>query len=178
MCSTVQTIDEKLVLYRIPQTGVGDSDTCRKGRNRSRRSPRKNGGENRSCGSRGENSGMEAARLGAGPSRRSARQGHFRGEAEVALNVFFDSSALAKRYINEKGSDRVQVFCFSVGRIGDLCSGNRLRSLPPAPRTQTIHQRASNDLNGAQRLNGLNDLNGLRHVIGARHRFLRGRFLL
>jgi PIN domain nuclease of toxin-antitoxin system len=60
---------------------------------------------------------MEAARLEAGPSRRSARQGHFRGEAEVALNVFFDSSALAKRYINEKGSDRVQVILSSASAL-------------------------------------------------------------
>jgi PIN domain nuclease of toxin-antitoxin system len=60
---------------------------------------------------------MEAARLEAGPSRRGARQGHFGGEAEVALNVFFDSSALAKRYIDEKGSDRVQAILSSASAL-------------------------------------------------------------
>lgn len=60
---------------------------------------------------------MEAAWLEAGPSCRGARQGDFGREAEVALNVFFDSSALAKRYIDEKGSDRVQVVLSSASAL-------------------------------------------------------------
>ena len=34
------------------------------------------------------------------------------------MNVFFDSSALAKRYIEEKGSDRVQVILSSTSALG------------------------------------------------------------
>jgi predicted nucleic acid-binding protein len=33
------------------------------------------------------------------------------------LNVFFDSSALAKRYIEEKGSDQVQTILFSASAL-------------------------------------------------------------
>ena len=66
---------------------------------------------------------MEAARFEVGPSRRIAQQGDFGGKAEVTLNVFFDSSALAKRYIEEErkrsGSGR-PLFGFSVSRLGDL----------------------------------------------------------
>jgi len=34
------------------------------------------------------------------------------------LNIFFDSSALAKRYLEEKGSDRVQVILSSTSALG------------------------------------------------------------
>jgi uncharacterized protein len=34
------------------------------------------------------------------------------------LNIFFDSSALAKRYIEEKGSDRVQTIIYSASALG------------------------------------------------------------
>ena len=34
------------------------------------------------------------------------------------MNVFFDSSALAKRYIEENGSDRVQVILSSASALG------------------------------------------------------------
>jgi len=34
------------------------------------------------------------------------------------LNVFFDSSALAKRYIEEKGSDRLQAIISSASALG------------------------------------------------------------
>jgi hypothetical protein len=68
---------------------------------------------------------MEAARVEVGPSRRIAQQGDFGGKAEVTLNLFFDSSALAKRYIEEKGSDQVQAILSSasalVSRLADLC---------------------------------------------------------
>ena len=60
---------------------------------------------------------MEAARFEVGPSRRIAQQGDFGGKAEVTLNVFFDSSALAKRYIEEKGSDQVQVILSSASAL-------------------------------------------------------------
>ena len=60
---------------------------------------------------------MEAARFEVGPSRRIAQQGDFGGKAEVTLNVFFDSSALAKRYIEEKGSDQVQAILSSASAL-------------------------------------------------------------
>ena len=60
---------------------------------------------------------MEAARFEVGPSRRIAQQGDFGGKAEVTLNVFFDSSALAKRYIEEKGSDQVQAVLSSASAL-------------------------------------------------------------
>jgi uncharacterized protein len=34
------------------------------------------------------------------------------------LNIFFDSSALAKRYLEEKGSDRVQAILASASALG------------------------------------------------------------
>ena len=45
---------------------------------------------------------MEAARFAVGPSQCGTQQGDFAGKAEVTLNVFVDSSALAKRYIEER----------------------------------------------------------------------------
>jgi predicted nucleic acid-binding protein len=60
---------------------------------------------------------VEAIRFEACPSRCIAQQGDFGGKAEVALNVFFDSSALAKRYIEEKGSDQVQAILSSASAL-------------------------------------------------------------
>jgi uncharacterized protein len=60
---------------------------------------------------------MEAARVEVGASRCIAQQGDFGGKAEVALNVFVDSSALAKRYIEEKGSDQVQAILSSASAL-------------------------------------------------------------
>ena len=60
---------------------------------------------------------MEAARAEVGASRCIAQQGDSGGKAEVALNVFFDSSALAKRYIEEKGSDQVQAILSSASAL-------------------------------------------------------------
>jgi predicted nucleic acid-binding protein len=60
---------------------------------------------------------MEAARFEVGPSQCIAQQGDFGGKTEVTLNVFFDSSALAKRYIEEKGSDQVQAILSSASAL-------------------------------------------------------------
>jgi predicted nucleic acid-binding protein len=60
---------------------------------------------------------METARFTARPSRRIAQQGDFAGKAEVTLNVFLDSSALAKRYIEETGSDRVEAILSSASAL-------------------------------------------------------------
>jgi predicted nucleic acid-binding protein len=60
---------------------------------------------------------MEAARFEVGLSRCIAQQGDFGGKAEVTLNVFFDSSALAKRYVEEKGSDQVQTILSSASAL-------------------------------------------------------------
>jgi predicted nucleic acid-binding protein len=57
---------------------------------------------------------MEAPAFEAGPSGCIAQQSDFGGKAEVTLNVFLDSSALAKRYVEEKGSDRVQAILSSA----------------------------------------------------------------
>lgn len=60
---------------------------------------------------------MEAARVEVGASRCIAQQGDSAGKAEVALNIFLDSSALAKRYIQEKGSDQVQAILSSASTL-------------------------------------------------------------
>jgi uncharacterized protein len=60
---------------------------------------------------------MEASRFEAGQSRRIAQQGDFGRKAEVTLNVFFDSSALAKRYVEEKGSNRVQAILSTASSL-------------------------------------------------------------
>jgi predicted nucleic acid-binding protein len=85
---------------------------------------------------------MEAARFAVGLSRCIAQQGDFGGEAEVTLNVFFDSSALAKRYVEEKGSDQVQAILSSASAlavsvicipeiISALCRRRRERKVSP-----------------------------------------------
>src|SRR5262245_65568880 len=60
---------------------------------------------------------MEAARFEVGMFRRVAQQGDFGGKAEVTVNVFVDSSGLAKRYIEEKGSDQVQAILSSASAL-------------------------------------------------------------
>ena len=60
---------------------------------------------------------MEAARVAVGPSQCGAQQGDYAGKAKVTLNVFVDSSALAKRYIEEKGSDQVQAILSSASAL-------------------------------------------------------------
>ena len=66
---------------------------------------------------------METPAFEAGPSGCIAQQSDFGGKAEVTLNVFLDSSALAKRYIEEKGSDRVQAIlsAASVLAVSVIC---------------------------------------------------------
>jgi predicted nucleic acid-binding protein len=60
---------------------------------------------------------METSWFEVGPPRGVPQQGYFGGKAEVTLNVFFDSSALAKRYIEEKGSDQVQAILSSASAL-------------------------------------------------------------
>jgi predicted nucleic acid-binding protein len=60
---------------------------------------------------------MEAARVKVSPSRCVAQQSDLAAKAGVTLNVFFDSSALAKRYIEEKGSDQVQEILYSASAL-------------------------------------------------------------
>lgn len=60
---------------------------------------------------------MEATPFEAGPPGCIAEQGDFGGKAEVTLNAFFDSSALAKRYIEEKGSDQVQTILSAASTL-------------------------------------------------------------
>jgi hypothetical protein len=47
-----------------------------------------------------------------------AQQGCARGKAVVTVNVFLDSSALAKRYIQEAGSDRLEEILSSASALG------------------------------------------------------------
>ena len=87
---------------------------------------------------------MEATRFEVGPAQCIPQQGDFGGKVEVTLNVFFDSSALAKRYIKEKGSDQVQAILSSASAlaVSVMCvPENRLRSVPPSARTQTFNGR-------------------------------------
>jgi len=60
---------------------------------------------------------MEAARVEVGASRCIAQQGDFAGKAQIALNIFCDSSALAKRYIEERGSDQIQAVLSSASAL-------------------------------------------------------------
>jgi len=46
-----------------------------------------------------------------------AEQGCARGKAVILLNVFLDSSALAKRYVQESGSDRVEEILFAASSL-------------------------------------------------------------
>jgi len=74
---------------------------------------------------------MEAARFEVDQSRCIAQQGNFAGKAEVTLNVFFDSSALAKRYVEEKGSERVQAILSSASTlaVSVICIPEKISAL-------------------------------------------------
>ena len=60
---------------------------------------------------------MEAARTEVGQYGRISQQSDSGGKAQITLNVFFDSSALAKRYIEEQGSDRIQAILSSASAL-------------------------------------------------------------
>lgn len=61
---------------------------------------------------------MEAAGFAASQTGCLTEQGDSRRKAEITLNVFFDSSALAKRYVEEKGSDRVDAILSAAAALG------------------------------------------------------------
>jgi uncharacterized protein len=61
---------------------------------------------------------METARIAASQTGCFTEQGDSRGQAEITLNVFFDSSALAKRYVEEIGSDRVDSILSAAAALG------------------------------------------------------------
>jgi uncharacterized protein len=61
---------------------------------------------------------MEAPRPASSHGGGVTKQGRTGREAVVTLNVFLDSSALAKRYVQEAGSDRVQELLFSASSLG------------------------------------------------------------
>ena len=61
---------------------------------------------------------MEAAGFADSQTGRLAEQGDSRRKAEITLNVFFDSSALAKRYVEEKASDRVDAILSAAAALG------------------------------------------------------------
>ncbi len=85
---------------------------------------------------------MEAPRPPFGDSRGFVEQGRVGRKAVVALNVFLDSSALAKRYIEEQGSNRLEEILSSASSLGvsilcvsevvsALCRRRREKSLSP-----------------------------------------------
>ncbi len=85
---------------------------------------------------------METAGPASGNGGSVAQQGRARGAAVVALNIFLDSSALAKRYVEEPGSDRVEELLLSASSLGvcviclpevisALCRRQRERELSP-----------------------------------------------
>ena len=61
---------------------------------------------------------MEEARLAAGGQRSRPEPGNpCRAEPGEKVNVFFDTSALAKRYVEEKGSDEVERLCGEASEL-------------------------------------------------------------
>lgn len=61
---------------------------------------------------------MEAPRPAPGDGGGVAEQGCTGGKAVILLNVFLDSSALAKRYVEESGSARVDEILLSASSLG------------------------------------------------------------
>jgi len=61
---------------------------------------------------------MEEPWLAFGRGGGITQQGRPGGKAVVTLNVFLDSSALAKRYVEEPGSDRVEEILSSASSLG------------------------------------------------------------
>lgn len=61
---------------------------------------------------------METAWFAASQTGGLTEQGDPRRKAEITLNVFLDSSALAKRYVEEKGSDRVDAILSAAAALG------------------------------------------------------------
>jgi predicted nucleic acid-binding protein len=61
---------------------------------------------------------MEASGPAPGDAGSVADEGGAGGKAVILLNVFLDSSALAKRYVQESGSDRVEEILLSASSLG------------------------------------------------------------
>jgi predicted nucleic acid-binding protein len=61
---------------------------------------------------------VEAARVAIGGAGSLAQQGRSGRKAVVLLNVFLDSSALAKRYVQEVGSERLDEILLSASWLG------------------------------------------------------------
>jgi predicted nucleic acid-binding protein len=61
---------------------------------------------------------VEPAWAASGRGGGSAQQGCSRRKAVVTLNVFLDSSALAKRYVDEPGSDRLEEILARASSLG------------------------------------------------------------
>ncbi len=85
---------------------------------------------------------MEAAWAPSGGAGGGAQPGCSGGKAVIPLNVFLDSSALAKRYVDEPGSDRLDEILAGASSLGvsvigvpevvsALCRRRRQRKLSP-----------------------------------------------
>jgi len=61
---------------------------------------------------------METSQAAPGDAGSVSDQGGAGGKAVILLNVFLDSSALTKQYIQEAGSHRVQEILISAGSLG------------------------------------------------------------
>lgn len=95
---------------------------------------------------------MEASRTTLGRARGVTQQGRAGGKAVVTMNVFLDSSALAKRYIQESGSDRIEEIltsasslCISVICLSEVVSA-LCRRLREGKLTQRQYLRAKRAL--------------------------------
>ena len=67
------------------------------------------------------------------------------------MNIFFDSSALAKRYLEEKGSDRVQVILSSASALGVsvICVPEIISALCRRRRERRLSTQQYRDAKGA-----------------------------
>jgi len=112
------SIYEDAHFHRVSEERIPDSGSGRERREHPCTSPRQSDCQDSACRLAGTRTRLEATGTPSGNARRLAGQSCVGGEAVVTLNIFLDSSALAKRYIQEPGSDRVEEILLGASSLG------------------------------------------------------------
>jgi hypothetical protein len=104
--------------YRVSKERVRSSGSGRARREHSRPPTRQRDCQDRSGRADRSQTGVEAAWAASGRGGGCAQQGCSPRKGVITLNVFLDSSALAKRYVDEPGSDRLEEILAWASSLG------------------------------------------------------------